>query len=134
MKVQVRFLERCWLVPLHAGSIVEVAVELARNRHVQQILGLKEYWGKLWYVEIMNYDHLFLLTLVNAELNPTCNSQFAELFCGVFKFCACFSKNLSISRTKRDKFVKQKKTKSILWERKRTLLSVLYKCCNVLTA
>jgi hypothetical protein len=65
------------LVPLHAGCIVEVVVELVRNRHVQQILGLKEYWDKLWYVEIMNYGHLFLLTLVNAELNPICKSQLA---------------------------------------------------------
>jgi hypothetical protein len=31
-----------------------------------------------------------------------------ELFFGVFKFSACFSKNLNISKTKRDKFVKQK--------------------------
>jgi len=78
MKVQVRLLERCWLVPLHARSIVEVAVELVRNRNVRQILGLKEYWGKLWYVQIMNYGHLFLLTLVNAESNPIFNSQLAE--------------------------------------------------------
>ena len=42
------------------------------------------------------------------ELNPICKSQLAELFCGAFKFCACFSKNLYISRTKRDKFVKRK--------------------------
>ena len=108
MKVQVRLLERCWLVPLHAGSIVVVAVELVRYRHVQQILGLKEYWGKLCYVAIMNYGHLFLLTIVNVKLNPICNFQFAELFCGVFKICACFSKNLRILRIKRDKFVKQK--------------------------
>ena len=45
---------------------------------------------------------------LNTELNPICMSQLAELFCGIFKFCACFSKNLNISRTKRDKFVKQK--------------------------
>ena len=25
---------------------------------------------------------------LNAELNPVCKFQFAELFCGVFKFCA----------------------------------------------
>jgi hypothetical protein len=25
---------------------------------------------------------------LNAELNPICKSQLAELFCGVFKFCA----------------------------------------------
>jgi hypothetical protein len=25
---------------------------------------------------------------LNAELYPICKSQFAELFCGVFKFCA----------------------------------------------
>jgi len=46
--------------------------------------------------------------ILNAELNPICKSQLAELFCGVFKFYACFSKNLNISRNKRDKFVKQK--------------------------
>ena len=45
---------------------------------------------------------------LNAELNPICKSLLAELFCRVFKFCACFSKNLNNSRTKRDKFVKQK--------------------------
>ena len=45
---------------------------------------------------------------LNTELNPNCKSQLIELFCGVFKFCACFSKNLNILRTKRDKFVKQK--------------------------
>jgi hypothetical protein len=50
MKVQFRLLERCRFVLVHAGSIVEVAKELVENRHVQQVLGLKEYWGKLWYV------------------------------------------------------------------------------------
>jgi len=44
----------------------------------------------------------------NIELNPICKSQLAELFCGVFKFCTCYSKNLNISRTKRDKFVKHR--------------------------
>jgi hypothetical protein len=39
---------------------------------------------------------------LNAELNPICMSQIAEIFCGAFKFCACFSKNLNISKTKRD--------------------------------
>jgi len=29
---------------------------------------------------------------LKAELNSICNSQFVELFCEVFKFCACFSK------------------------------------------
>ena len=48
------------------------------------------------------------LNPLNAELNPICKSQLAELFCVVFKFCACFSKNLNISRTKRVKSVKQK--------------------------
>jgi hypothetical protein len=42
------------------------------------------------------------------ELNPICKSHVPELFCGVFKFSACLSKNLNISRTKWDKFVKQK--------------------------
>jgi len=45
---------------------------------------------------------------LNAELNPICKSQLAKLLCRVFKFYACFSKNLNISRTKQDKFVKQK--------------------------
>jgi hypothetical protein len=45
---------------------------------------------------------------LNAELNTICKSQLAELFCAVFKFCACFSKNLNISRTERDTFVKWK--------------------------
>jgi len=43
---------------------------------------------------------------LKTELNPQCKSQLAELFCGVFKLCASFSKNLNISRTKRQKFVK----------------------------
>jgi len=42
------------------------------------------------------------------ELYPICKSQVSDLFCGVFKFCACFSKNLNISRNKRDKFAKRK--------------------------
>jgi hypothetical protein len=42
------------------------------------------------------------------ELNPICKSQLAELFCGVFKLCAGFSKNLNISR-------KICETKSSLW-------------------
>jgi len=50
MKVQGHLLERCWLVLLRAGSIVEVTLELVGNCQVQQVLGLKEYWGKLWYV------------------------------------------------------------------------------------
>jgi hypothetical protein len=45
---------------------------------------------------------------LNTELNPICKWQLTELFCGVFKLCACFSKNLNISRTKQDKLVKQK--------------------------
>jgi len=45
---------------------------------------------------------------LSAELNPNCKSQLAELFCGVFKFCTLFLKNLNILRTKWDKFVKQK--------------------------
>jgi len=45
---------------------------------------------------------------LNAGLNPICKSQLAEFFCGIFKFCAWYSKNLNISRTKRDKSVKQK--------------------------
>jgi hypothetical protein len=47
MKVQVRLLERCWLVLLHAASVVKMALELVGNRHVQQVLGLKECWVKL---------------------------------------------------------------------------------------
>ena len=43
-----------------------------------------------------------------SELNPICKSQLSKLFYRVFKFCACFSKNLNISRTKQGKFVKQK--------------------------
>ena len=45
---------------------------------------------------------------LSAELNPICKPQLAGLFCRVLKFCTCFLKNLNISRTKRDKFVKQK--------------------------
>jgi hypothetical protein len=45
---------------------------------------------------------------LNAKLNPICKSQLTGLLCGVFKFCVCFLKTLNISRTKWDKFVKQK--------------------------
>jgi len=57
-----------------------------------------------------------ILSVINPfipELNPICKSLLAELFCRVFKFCACFLKNLNISRTKWDKFVKQK---ALHWE------------------
>ena len=37
-----------------------------------------------------------LISPLRAELNPICKSQLAELFCRVFKFCTCFSKNLSV--------------------------------------
>jgi len=33
-----------------------------------------------------------LINPLNSELNPICKSQLAELLCGVFKFCICFSK------------------------------------------
>jgi len=29
-----------------------------------------------------------ILNPLNAELNPICKSRLAELFCGLFKFCA----------------------------------------------
>ena len=45
---------------------------------------------------------------LNAKFNPICKSQLTELFCSVFKFCACFLKNLNISSIKQDKFVKHK--------------------------
>jgi hypothetical protein len=32
---------------------------------------------------------------LNTELNSICKSHLAELFCGVLKFCAWFSKNLT---------------------------------------
>jgi len=50
MKVQIRLLEKCWSVLRRAGSTVEVAYELVGNCYIGQVLGLKEYWGKLWYV------------------------------------------------------------------------------------
>ena len=52
------------------------------------------------FAVVFNPQHTVLI--------PICKSQLAELFCGVFKFSACFLKNLNISRTKRDTFVKQK--------------------------
>ena len=36
---------------------------------------------------------------LSTELNPNWNSQLTEFFCGVFKFCAWYSKNLNISRS-----------------------------------
>ena len=50
----------------------------------------------------------FYIKPLNTKLNPICEYQLAELFCGAFKLCAWFSKNLNVSRTKGDKFVKQK--------------------------
>ena len=40
-------------------------------------------YGIFWIIRW----HLYLNPL-NAELNPSCKSHLAELFCGVFKFCA----------------------------------------------
>jgi hypothetical protein len=69
-----------------------------------------------------------VLNPLNAELNPICKSQLAELFCGVFKFCAWYSKTLNILRTKWDKFVKQKH-----FEGKETdVAQCALKCCNIL--
>jgi len=51
---------------------------------------------------------LMFFNSLNAELNPIFKSQLTGLLCGVFKFCACVLKNLNISRTKWDKFVKQR--------------------------
>jgi hypothetical protein len=42
------------------------------------------------------------------ELNPISKSRLTELFCGLFKFCECFSKKLNILKTEHDKCVKQK--------------------------
>jgi hypothetical protein len=49
-----------------------------------------------------------LLNTLKAELNRICKAQKPKLFCGAFKLCALFLKNLNISRTKRDKFLKHK--------------------------
>jgi hypothetical protein len=43
------------------GSLLRWLKNLVGNHHVQQVLGLKEYWGKLWYVWILDYGHLFLV-------------------------------------------------------------------------
>ena len=72
-----------------------------------------------WIFWIIRWHHY--LNPLNAKLNPNSKSQLAELFCGVFEFCAWFSKNLNISRTKQDKFMKQK---AFCGGRKQTLLSV----------
>ena len=56
---------------------------------------------------VHNCNKQFLNPLTT-ELNPNCKSQLTEFFCGLFKFCAWYSKNLNISRTKWDKFLKQK--------------------------
>ena len=42
----------------------------------------------LMYLEFVNS---VLINPLSTELNPICKSQLTELFCGVFKFCACFS-------------------------------------------
>jgi len=48
----------------------------------------------------MGWIKYFYFNRLATELNPSSPNYFA----GVFKFCACFSENLNISRTKRDKF------------------------------
>ena len=58
----------------------------------------------IWYL----MKHRDTLNPQRTELNAICKSQLAELFCRVFKFCTWYSKNKNISRTKQDKFVKQK--------------------------
>ena len=40
------------------------------------------------YVSIPVKNNNFFFNPLNAELNAICKSQLAELFCGVFKFCA----------------------------------------------
>ena len=52
------------------------------------------------------YFSCLTFNLLNAELNPSCKSQLAEFSEWAFKFCACLSKNVNISRTKWHKFTK----------------------------
>ena len=65
-------------------------------KHINTLLHIAS-----WYIKHVDINPL------NTEFNPICKSQLAKLFCGVFKFCAWFSKNLNILRTKRDTSVKQ---------------------------
>jgi len=61
-----------------------------------------------WYSTHLHTNNTQDDTIKYTPLACRIKSQFAELFCGVIKFCACFSQNFNISRTTRDKFVKQK--------------------------
>ena len=60
------------------------------NRLVFLGLNLEARTREKWGISVHFLNHL------NAELNPICKSQLAELFCGVFKFCTCFSKNICV--------------------------------------
>ena len=100
-----------WLLVIHicrhgSDAGTEIHVEhlsyfyTSRSLNPQWSWSLNSNWCAGW--------RSFKVNPLNAKLNPICKSQLNELFCGIFKFCACFSKNLNISRIKRDKFVKQK--------------------------
>ena len=83
---------------------------MACRQHVWMLL-LKtsfQYETKDFLLKILSWLQVSIFNPLNAELNPICKSQLAELFWEVFKFCAWYLKTLSISRTKGDKFVKQK--------------------------
>ena len=48
----------------------------------------------VWISEFRGMGWKGEINPLNAELNPICKSQLAELFCGVFTFCTRFSKKL----------------------------------------
>jgi hypothetical protein len=49
------------------------------------------FWHKKWLERVWWHLDDNLFNPLNAELNPICKSQLAELFCRVFKFSAWFS-------------------------------------------
>ena len=41
-------------------------------------------------------EQCYIFNPLNAQLSPICKPQLVEIFPGVFKFCSCFSKNLTV--------------------------------------
>ena len=114
--VYVRSLIWCILfnLPYIMASVCTVSLLVQLQRHGKILL--RSVWMVTWigfgpsmFIIWKGFNAVIpAVNPLNSELNPNCKSQLSKIFCGVFKFCACFLKNLNILRTKRDKSVKQK--------------------------
>jgi len=97
-----------WTVlrPWHECDILN-AIQQKKTNNVKNNIPFS-FYIQMPFNSPISFKCHYMFKPLNAELNPNCKSQLAELFCGVFKFCAWYSQNLNISRTKRDKFVNEK--------------------------